>query len=324
MNGFTSPRRVLVSRRGTESPGRPGRLPSALEEARDDYLGYLQYERRLSDYTVDAYASDLIRYLTWLSDGGHRHLSGLDQGILERFLAEEGKRGLSARTLARRLSTIRGFHGYFRRRRRVGFDPSEGVDLPRQDKKLPRVLSVTEACRLVETPGSEKPGDLRDRAVLELMYGSGLRVSEVLMLPLEALRLDESFLRVVGKGDRERAVPLTGTSVRALRKYLDDGRPRMAGKADPGTVFLNRRGGKLSRMGLWRILKGHARTAGLSQDFHPHMLRHSFATHLLEGGADLRIIQELLGHASVTTTQIYTQVDRGMLQEVHRRFHPRP
>ena len=179
-------------------------LPGPLEEAREDYLGYLRYERRLSDYTVDAYASDLIRYLTWLSGRGHRHLSGLEQDVVERFLSEEGKRGLSARTLARRLSTIRGFHGYFRRRRRAGFDPSEGLDLPRQDKKLPRVLSVAEACRLVETPGSEKPGDLRDRAVLELMYGSGLRVSEVLALPLDALRLREGF---TGKTRRMRLVP---------------------------------------------------------------------------------------------------------------------
>jgi integrase/recombinase XerD len=313
-----------VPRRGGQRPEVRQVLPGALEEARDDYLSYLRYERRLSDYTVDAYASDLIRYLTWLSGSGHSHLAGLEQDVVERFLAEEGKKGLSTRTLARRLSTIRGFHGYFRRRRRVGFDPTEGLDLPRQDKKLPRVLSVDEACRLVETPGSEKPGGMRDRAVLELMYGSGLRISEVLALPLDALRLRESFIRVVGKGDRERAVPLTGTSVSALKVYLDDGRPRLVRKTDPGAVFLNQRGGILSRMGLWRILRGHARSAGLAQDFHPHMLRHSFATHLLEGGADLRIIQELLGHSSVTTTQIYTQVDRGMLQEVHRQFHPRP
>lgn len=302
----------------------PLKLPAALEQAREDYLGYLRYERRLSDHTVDAYASDLIRYLTWLVGRGHRHLAGLDRAELERFLSEETRRGLSSRTLARRLSCIRGFHGYFRRRRRLGSDPTEGVDLPRQDRKLPRVLTVAEACRLVESPEGDRPGGLRDRALLELMYGSGLRVSEVLGLGMESLRLREGFLRVVGKGDRERAVPLTRTSVRMLQTYLGEGRPRLVRGSDPGTVFLNQRGGRLSRMGLWRILKAHARKAGLSREFHPHMLRHSFATHLLEGGADLRVIQELLGHASVTTTQIYTQVDRGMLREVHRRFHPRP
>jgi integrase/recombinase XerD len=295
-----------------------------LEQARDDYLGYLRYERRLSDYTVDAYASDLIRYLTWLSGRGFRHISGVSQGDLERFLIEEGKRGLSAKTLARRLSCLRGFHGYFRRRRRLPRDPTEGLELPRRGNRLPRVLSVDEASRLVETPAGGAPANLRDRAVLELMYGSGLRVSEVLTLSLEALRLKEGFLRVVGKGDRERAVPLTRPSIRSMRAYLSDGRPRLERGKDPGTVFLNQRGGRLSRMGLWRILRRHALAAGLAGDFHPHMLRHSFATHLLEGGADLRVIQELLGHASVTTTQIYTQVDRGLLKEVHRTFHPRP
>lgn len=177
---------------------------------------------------------------------------------------------------------------------------------------------------MVEAPEGDSPGPLRDRAILELMYGSGLRVSEVLDLGLEALRMKEMLVRVLGKGDKERIVPLTGLSVQALKQYLKHGRPLLAGDPDPGQVFLNRRGGKLSRMGLWRILRGHAVEAGIPREFHPHMLRHSFATHLLEGGADLRVIQELLGHASVATTQIYTHVDRGFLQEVHRRFHPRP
>jgi integrase/recombinase XerD len=185
------------------------------------------------------------------------------------------------------------------------------------------VLTVEEAARLVESPRGSDPRALRDRAMLELLYGSGLRVSEVLELPQDALRLSEAQVRVVGKGRRERVVPLTGISVRTLRAYLRDGRPALAGPRTPDQVFLNRRGGKLSRMGLWRILAGYARAAGLDRGFHPHMLRHSFATHLLEGGADLRVIQELLGHSSVTTTEIYTQVDRGFRQEVHRKFHPR-
>jgi integrase/recombinase XerD len=182
---------------------------------------------------------------------------------------------------------------------------------------------VDEARRLVESPAGEDPLALRDRALLELLYGSGLRVSEARTLAPEGLRLDERYLRVVGKGDRERIVPLTRPSVRAIRRYLQDGRPALAGKKDPGTLFLNRRGGRLSRMGIWGILHGHARATGMPGDFHPHVLRHSFATHLLEGGADLRVIQELLGHASITTTQIYTHVDRGFLKEVHRKFHPR-
>jgi integrase/recombinase XerD len=187
------------------------------------------------------------------------------------------------------------------------------------------VLTVDETRRLLEPgPGEETPGRLRDQAMLELMYGSGLRVSELLGVTPEQLALNQGFVVVRGKGDRERAVPLTRPSIRAIQAYLDRGRGALVRARDPGTVFLNRRGGRLSRMGLWRILRRRAAAAGLPETFHPHVLRHSFATHLLEGGADLRVIQELLGHASVTTTQIYTRVDQGFLREVHRRFHPRP
>ena len=298
-------------------------LSRDMEQAREDYLGYLRYERRLSNYTVDAYASDLIKYLTWLSGHGLRTLAEVNQTVLERFLTEEGRRGLSSRTMARRLSCLRGFHGYFRRRGRSDVDPTEGLDGPRREQRLPRVLTVEEATRLVEAPSGQNPAGLRDRGVLELMYGSGLRVSETLDLSVNALRLEDEFVRVVGKGDRERLVPLTPASVRALKTYLHDGRPRLVRGRDPENVFLNQRGGRLSRMGLWRILRRHALTAGLAHDFHPHVLRHSFATHLLEGGADLRVIQELLGHVSVTTTEIYSRVDRSFLKEVHRTFHPR-
>jgi integrase/recombinase XerD len=298
-------------------------LPPDLERSYEDFLGYLRYERRLSDHTVDAYASDLLRYLAWLGRHGRRAIDGVTPLDIETFLNSEGRRGLTGRTLARRLSCYRSFHSYLLRRKKIGEDPTVELEAARAGKRLPRVLSAQEAARLVESPRGKETLTLRDRAILELMYGSGLRVSEVLGLPLDALRLTEKYVRVLGKGKRERVVPLTGASVRALRTYLRDARPSLMGKRDSDVVFLNRRGGKLSRMGLWGILSGHARAAGLERGFHPHMLRHSFATHLLEGGADLRVIQELLGHASVTTTQIYTQVDRGFLQEVHRRFHPR-
>ena len=298
-------------------------LPPSLDRAREDFLGYLRYERRLSDHTVDAYASDLIRYLAWLAAHGRRAVDGITSAEIEQFLTEEGRRGVGGRTLARRVSCYRGFHGYLARRRRVLGDPTTLLEPPRKARRLPEVLTVEEAARLVESPRGDDPLGLRDRAILELLYGSGLRVSEVLELPQDALRLSEAQVRVVGKGHRERVVPLTGVSVRTLRTYLRDGRPALVGSRTSDQVFLNRRGGKLSRMGLWRILAGHARQAGLERRFHPHMLRHSFATHLLEGGADLRVIQELLGHSSVTTTEIYTRVDRGFLQEVHRKFHPR-
>jgi integrase/recombinase XerD len=185
------------------------------------------------------------------------------------------------------------------------------------------VLSVGEARRLLESVDGDAPLDLRDRALLELLYGSGLRVSEATGLTAESVHLRDGYLVVRGKGDKERAVPLTGPATKAVRRYLGDGRDALAGKRTADALFLNRRGGPLSRMGVWRVLRRRVADAGLPDEVHPHMLRHSFATHLLEGGADLRVIQELLGHASVTTTQIYTQVDRTLLREVHRRFHPR-
>ncbi len=299
-------------------------LSPALEAAREDFLGYLRYERRLSDRTVDAYALDLGRYLGWLMDHGCTAPDQFDRDRLEQFLGTESEQGLSARTLARRLSCIRGFHGYLRRRTEGGADPTEGLELPRQGRRLPRVLDVDTARRLLESVAGEAPLDLRDRAILEIMYGSGLRVSEVLDLRPEGLRLGELFVRVIGKGDKERAVPLTGEAVRRVTRYQDRGRPALTRGSDPGMLFLNRRGGRFSRMGLWRMLRRRAVNAGIAGgDVHPHVLRHSFASHLLEGGADLRVIQELLGHASVTTTQIYSHVDRGFLQEVHRTFHPR-
>ncbi len=306
-------------------PPRPAvaALPPALDRAREDYLSYLRYERRLSDQTIDAYAYDLQGWLSWLAARGRRELEGISREDLEGFMTAEGDRGLSGRTLARRLSCVRGFHGYLRRRRGGEADPTEGMEPPRRGRALPRALSVEEAGRLMESPQGNDPLALRDRAVLELMYGSGLRVSEVLTLEAGALRLGERYVRVVGKGDKERAVPLTEASAAAMREYLDRARAGLVRRRDPGFVFLNRRGGKLSRMGLWRMLGRRAAAAGLPGDFHPHMLRHSFATHLLEGGADLRVVQELLGHVSVTTTEIYTHVDRGYLREEHRRFHPR-
>lgn len=307
-------------------PRNPSRkvLPKPLERDREDFLDHLRYERRLADLTVDAYAADTARYLHWLAARGRVSAAEADRDDVETFLAAEGRRGLSARTMARRLSCLRGLHGYLARRRPGTADPTDGIDLPQKGRRLPQVLTVEEAVRMMDSPPGDTALGRRDRALLELMYGSGLRVSEVLGLTLESLHLRDGYLRVLGKGDKERVVPLTGPGRTALTRYLAEARPGLVRRTDPGTVFVNVRGGRLSRMGLWRILRGHARHAGVRAEFHPHMLRHSFATHMLEGGADLRVIQELLGHASVATTQVYTHVDRGLLQEVHRRFHPRP
>jgi integrase/recombinase XerD len=221
---------------------------------------------------------------------------------------------------------LRGFYEYCVRNGHLPRDPAESLPAPRRSRRLPRVLTVDEAARLVSTPVGQEPPALRDRAMLELMYGLGLRVSELLELTVDRVDLTSGFVRVMGKGSRERVLPLEGAASRALVAWLERGRPSLThgrGRAPASTVFLNQRGGRLSRMGFWKILRAHGRAAGLERELHPHLLRHSFATHMLEGGADLRVVQELLGHASITTTQIYTEVDRDYLREVHRSFHPR-
>jgi integrase/recombinase XerD len=203
-------------------------------------------------------------------------------------------------------------------------DPTAELPAPRRERRLPHALPIDDIERLLAQPEGEAPLALRDRALLEVAYGSGLRVSELVGLTRDRVDLREQALTVAGKGDKERTVPFGRAARQALEVYLERARPRLCARARHDRVFANARGGPLSRMGFWKILRGHARAAALAVRVHPHALRHSFATHLLEGGADLRVVQELLGHASIATTSIYTHLDRGYLREVHRSFHPRP
>jgi integrase/recombinase XerD len=228
--------------------------------------------------------------------------------------------------VARRRSTLRGFHAFLARVGHRLDDPVALLPPPRRGRRLPHALTTDEIEALLAQPEGDSPLALRDRAMLELAYASGLRVSELCGLAAGDLDLAARVLTVTGKGDKQRVVPFGRAALRALRDWLERGRPPLAARARrgrAGALFLNARGGPLGRMGWWKILRGHARRAGLATRVHPHALRHSFATHLLEGGADLRVVQELLGHASVTTTAIYTHLDRGYLREVHRQFHPR-
>ena len=288
------------------------------------FLDELRTGRRLSPRTVDAYARDLADYLAFAVRHALRGWEEATATFADAYFAGLLRRGLSSSTVARRRSALRGFHGHLARAGTALVDPLAQVPPPRRDRKLPHALLAEDIERLLAQPEGDEPLALRDRALLELAYASGLRVSELLGIETAHLDLSERTVTVIGKRDKQRAVPFGRAAEQAVREWLERGRPILARDARVRTVFVNARGGSLSRMGFWKILRGHARAAGLGTRVHPHALRHSFATHLLQGGADLRVVQELLGHASVATTAIYTHLDRGYLREVHRTFHPRP
>lgn len=296
------------------------RLDGALEA----FLDGLRTGRRLSANTLDAYARDLRDYRAFAVQHQLKGWNEAGTVFVDGYFARLLKRGLSSNTVARRRSALRGFHAWLEAQGLGGRDPLADAPPPRRERRLPHALTHDEMERLIAQPKGESPLVLRDRALLELAYASGLRVSELCGLIRSRLDLAERAVRVAGKGNRERVIPFGRAAARALREYLERARPLLARRARHDNVFLNARGGPLSRMGFWKILRGHARAAGISARVHPHALRHSFATHLLEGGADLRVVQELLGHASVATTAIYTHLDRAYLREVHRTFHPRP
>jgi integrase/recombinase XerD len=298
--------------------------PRALEAPREAFLDQLRTARRLSPHTLDAYARDLADYLGFARGQGLSDWGGASATLVDGYLVSLLERGLAGATVARRRSALRGFHAFLAGVGVAEEDPFARLPASRSERRLPGALAVEDIERLLAQPAGDGPLALRDRAMLELAYASGLRVSEVCGLERRGLDFESRTVSVTGKGRRERVVPFGRAAERAVREYLDRARPLLAARARHDFLFVNARGGHLSRMGFWKILRGHARSAGITARVHPHALRHSFATHLLAGGADLRVVQELLGHASVTTTAIYTHLDRGYLREVHRTFHPRP
>ena len=288
----------------------------------DAFLEHMLVERGLSPHTVEGYARDLERFRAFLSGRGADLGSATGRDVVA-YLKAEKKRGLSSRTLARRVSALRGFYRFLEREGLASSNPLVRLDTPRVWRTLPRTLTRDEAGALVEAPSGEDPRSLRDRAILEVLYGAGLRVSEVCGLTFDQLALDVGYVRTLGKGSKERVVPLGDRARDALGAYLERGRPLLArGRRSP-YVFLNRSGKRLSRQSVWKIVKAWCRRAGLPPDTSPHTLRHSFATHLLEGGADLRSVQMMLGPADLATTQIYTHVTRQRLRDLVRRHHPR-
>jgi integrase/recombinase XerD len=329
----------------TGTPATPGGATAdarrAIEPLILDFLAYLELERGLSRNTLEAYRSDLLQFGAFLDT---RRVAALEatHADLSAFLAELARGWLpgqrqdritprapaAAATIGRKVACLRSFYRYLRREGAIAHDPAAELRGPRKSQRLPRVLSREEVAHLLESPRGAEPLALRDRALLELMYACGLRVSEAIALTLADVSDEEAMLRARGKGGKERVVPIGTKALHALRAYLSRGRPLLHDRSRSGerreqTLFLNSRGGQLTRQGLYKIIQGHARSSGLDDRMSPHTLRHSFATHLLAGGCDLRSLQEMLGHADLSTTQVYTHLSAERLKDAYFSAHPR-
>jgi integrase/recombinase XerD len=295
----------------------------------DRFIDHLTVERGLSPNTVAAYRRDLRRYARFLAHRRIRDGARVDPELVSAFVAHvsasthDDGRPYRATSVVRALSCVRSFHRFLLREGLAAADPTDAVVRPRTPRSLPRPLSVDDVGRLLDAPRPNDATGLRDRAVLETMYGAGLRVSEVVGLDVDDVDIEDGSVRVLGKGGKERDVPLGRYARAAIGAYLSRARPSLATARSRSALFLNRRGGRLTRQACWNAIREHAANAGIDKRVTPHTLRHSFATHLLEGGADVRVVQELLGHASVATTQVYTLVTKEHLREVYYTAHPR-
>jgi len=290
----------------------------------EQFRSFLANERGLAYNTLESYTRDIRQFCKYLN-GWHagESLLAVRRGTIVAYMIFMERSGKSVATVARRLSALRCFYQWMHREGLVSEDPTVDLEAPRLQKKLPRVMSVAEVERLLEQPDPSTPIGLRDRAMLELLYATGVRVSEIVYLDTQDVNWELSYIRCRGKGGKERVVPFGSVAQLWLERYLRHARPRLARSGHDPALFLNHQGKRLTRQGFWKIVKKYARQAGISRAIAPHSLRHSFATHLLENGADLRAVQEMLGHADISTTQIYTHITRTRLREVYARAHPR-
>lgn len=306
-----------------------------MQDLVEDFIQYLRNERGQSENTQKTYFALLGKFMAWAANEGIARWPDVALAHLMRFLQhererrlqnqpKESTRRLSSESVYLEIAALRAFYRWAENEKLLPVNAAENLSLPRRWKRLPKALSDDEMSRLLAPVTPETPSALCDQAILELAYASGLRISELRTIRLEQLQLEAGFVSVIGKGNKERVVPLGRKAAEAVTRYLEVGRPKLVGRKTPSNVFITRRGTAFSRAALWKRVKDRVRHSGIERNITPHMLRHSFATHLLEHGADLRVIQELLGHASISTTEIYTHVAGSRLREVHRRFHPRP
>jgi integrase/recombinase XerD len=295
----------------------------ALDTLADQYLNYLLIEKGLSEKTLDSYGSDMAMYLSFLENNGVNDISDADTPVILKHLISMRNSGLGARSRARHLVTIRGFYRFLVQEKLLKHDPTRLIDLPKSGLKLPDVLSVEEVRLLLSIPDTKTPTGSRDAAMIELLYAAGLRVSELINLKLQAVNMEAGFVRVFGKGSKERVVPIGLFAKEKIDDYLKTARPLILKSIVSRYLFVARAGKPMTRQGFWKLIKRYALKAGFNKKITPHSLRHSFASHLLEGGADLRAVQLMLGHVDISTTQIYTHVAREHLKKIHEKFHPR-
>jgi integrase/recombinase XerD len=289
----------------------------------DAYQTFLIVEKGLSEKTIAAYSTDLVEFGRFLEKQKGTTVSVIDAGMILAYLIELRTRGLSARSRARQLVSLRGFFRFLTHEKIIEKNPAQKIDLPKTGLHLPDVLSVSDVEALLDAPDRNKPEGLRDSAMLELLYGAGLRVSELILLEMTGINQEAGFVRVFGKGSKERVVPVGRMALTAIRNYLDHARPLLLKNRSSAYLFVTRRGSAMTRQSFWHLIGRYGRLARLKKRVTPHSLRHSFATHLLEGGADLRAVQMMLGHADIATTQIYTHVAQRQLLKAHKKYHPR-
>ena len=299
-----------------------------MQEVFGRYINYLEAEKNASPYTVRNYTTDLIGsrnikgFFTFLDEKGIKSLDKADRHLMRSYMAYLMEQGMVKASIARRLSAIRSFYRYLVREQILTINPVQETSSPKLDKRLPSFLTADEMTRLLEAPDVSTPIGQRDRAFMELLYAAGLRVSELAGLNLERVDMDSREIRVIGKGSKERMVLMGEPAAKALIAYLNEGRRKLMGEKKTSAVFLNYQGGRLTERSVQELLEAYAAKIGLGKKVHPHMLRHTFATHMLDGGADLRVVQELLGHASLSTTQIYTHVSKSQARKVYLSAHP--
>ncbi len=294
-----------------------------MDDLIDQYLIHLSLEKGLAKNSIESYARDLMDYARFLQKSGILDIKLSDTVMVLGWLIQLKKKGLSAKSRARHLIAVRGFYKFLLGENRIRTNPVKNVDIPKTGLHLPEIITREEAEALLETPDLTDPRGLRNAAMLEVLYGAGLRVSELVLMKVQDINFEAGFVRVFGKGSKERVVPVGGPARQRTRQWLDSGRPQLLKSYSSPYLFIARAGNPMTRQGFWKIIKLCAARANIKKNVSPHTLRHSFATHLLEGGADLRSVQTMLGHSDIATTQIYTHISRKYLMEMHQKYHPR-